>query len=118
MRRALFVGVNAWADFSVTTTVLRGRAQDSGSRALNHVGITVANFDETLNYYTKTIGFREAYASKQPDASLLLAYLHFNRDTFLQVQPATANLAPGLCAVEYGDLKAAVADAPAGCHGR
>ena len=75
------------------------------------MGIAVKNFDETLRYYTKTLGFREAYSLKQPDARPLLTYLHINRDTFLEVQPATANLPPGLThfAVEFGDLNATVA---------
>jgi catechol 2,3-dioxygenase-like lactoylglutathione lyase family enzyme len=75
------------------------------------VGIAVKDFDETLSYYTKTLGFREAYSLKQPDGRPLPTYLHINRDTFLEVQPATASLPPGLThfAVEFGDLEAAVA---------
>jgi len=86
-------------------------AQDSAPRALSHVGIAVKDFDATLAYYTKTLGLREAYSLKQPDGRPLLTYLHINRDTFLEVQPATAALPPGLThfAVEFGDLKAAVA---------
>jgi catechol 2,3-dioxygenase-like lactoylglutathione lyase family enzyme len=88
-----------------------GFAQDSSPRALSHVGIAVKNFDETLDYYTKTLGFREAYSLKQPDGKPLLTYLHINRDTFLEVQPASAALPPGLThfAVEFADLNAAVA---------
>lgn len=88
-----------------------GVAQDSGPRALSHVGIAVKDFDKTLAYYTKTMGFKEAYSLKQQDGSPLLTYLHINRDTFLEVQPATATLTPGLThfAVEFGDLNAAVA---------
>ena len=88
-----------------------GIAQDSRPRALSHVGIAVKDFDATLAYYTKTLGFREAYSLKQADGSPLLTYLHISRDTFLEVQPATATLPPGLThfAVEYGDLNAAVA---------
>jgi catechol 2,3-dioxygenase-like lactoylglutathione lyase family enzyme len=88
-----------------------GIAQDSRPRALSHVGIAVKDFDRTIAYYTQTLGFREAYSLKQADGSPLLTYLHVNRDTFLEVQPATPALPPGLThfAVEYGDLKAAVA---------
>lgn len=88
-----------------------GLAQDSRPRALSHVGIAVKDFNATIDYYTKTLGLREAYALKQPDGSPLLTYLHISRDTFLEVQPATASVPPGLThfAVEYGDLKSAVA---------
>lgn len=86
-------------------------AQDSAPRALSHVGIAVKDFEASVAYYTKTVGLKEAYALKQADGSPLLTYLHVSRDTFLEVQPATAALPPGLThlAVEYGDLKSAVA---------
>ena len=88
-----------------------GLAQDSRPRALSHVGIAVKDFNATIDYYTKTLGLREAYSLKQPDGSPLLTYLHISRDTFLEVQPATASVPPGLThfAVEYADLKSAVA---------
>ena len=85
-------------------------AQDSAPRALSHVGIAVKDFDAAMAYYTKTIGLREAYSLKQPDGRPLLTYLHVSRDTFLELQPATAALPPGMThfAVEFGDLKSAV----------
>ena len=86
-------------------------AQDSAPRALSHVGIAVKDFDAAMTYYTKTIGLREAYSLRQSDGRPLLTYLHISRDTFLEIQPATAALPPGLThfAVEFGDLKSAVA---------
>ena len=88
-----------------------GLAQDGRPRALSHVGIAVKDFNAALDYYTKTVGLREAYSLKQPDGSPLLTYLHVSRDTFLELQPATAAVPPGLThfAVEFGDLNAAVA---------
>jgi len=92
----------------VTHTVA---AQDTAPRALSHVGIAVKDFDAALAYYTKTVGLREAYSLKQPDGRPLLTYLHISRDTFLELQPATAALPAGLThfALEFGDLNAAVA---------
>jgi len=86
-------------------------AQDSAPRALSHVGIAVKDFDRALAYYTKTMGLREAYSLKQPDGRPLLTYLHVNRDTFVELVPATAAQPPGLYhfAIEFGDLNAAVA---------
>lgn len=86
-------------------------AQDSAPRALSHVGIAVRDFDRALAYYTKTIGLREAYSLKQPDGRPLLTYLHVNRDTFVELVPASASQPPGLYhfAIEFGDLNAAVA---------
>jgi catechol 2,3-dioxygenase-like lactoylglutathione lyase family enzyme len=108
MRSVVFFVAGIVAGAAMTHT---GIAQDSSPRALSHVGIAVGNFDQALGYYTKTLGFREAYSLKQADGSPLLTYLHINRDTFLELQPASAALPPGLThfAVEFGDLNAAVA---------
>ena len=86
-------------------------AQGSAPRALSHVGIAVADFDRSLTYYTKTLGLREAYSLKRPDGAPLLTYLHVNRDTFVELVPASATQPPGLYhfAIEFGDLNTAVA---------
>ena len=88
-----------------------GIAQDVRPRGLNHVGISVKNVDETVAYYTKAFGFREAYALKRPDGSPLLTYLQISRDTFLEVLPASPESPPGMThfAVEFGDIQSAVA---------
>jgi catechol 2,3-dioxygenase-like lactoylglutathione lyase family enzyme len=58
---------------------------------LNHFGIYVKDFDESMNFYTKTMGFREAFSLKDKDGKPTLAYLQINRDTFLELAPATAD---------------------------
>jgi catechol 2,3-dioxygenase-like lactoylglutathione lyase family enzyme len=75
-----------------------GRAQTtqvSGLR-LNHVGIFVKDFDESMRFYTQTMGFREAFTIKNPDGKPVLAYLQITRDTFLELAPATAERPVGL----------------------
>lgn len=87
-----------------------GAAQDSRPRGLNHVGIAVKNYDETIAFYKSALGLREAYALKTADGGPLLTYLQISRDTFLEVLPATATTPPGIThfAIEYGDLRSAV----------
>lgn len=58
---------------------------------LNHFGIYVKDFDESMNFYTRTMGFREAFTLKDKDGKPTLAYLQMNRDTFLELAPATAD---------------------------
>jgi catechol 2,3-dioxygenase-like lactoylglutathione lyase family enzyme len=58
---------------------------------LNHFGIYVKDFDESMNFYTKTMGFREAFSVKDKDGKTALAYLQINRDTFVELAPATAD---------------------------
>ena len=57
---------------------------------LNHFGIYVKDFDASMNFYTKTMGFRVAFSLKDKDGKPNLAYLQINRDTFLELAPATA----------------------------
>jgi catechol 2,3-dioxygenase-like lactoylglutathione lyase family enzyme len=67
-----------------------GRAQQekvTGWR-LNHVGVYAKDYNESLNFYTKTMGFREAFSVKDKDGKPTLTYLQINRDTFLELAPA------------------------------
>src|ERR1700722_1252770 len=53
------------------------QAQDdrlSGIR-LNHVGISAKDWDQTLNFYTKTLGFKEAFTFKDKDGNVTTSYI-------------------------------------------
>src|SRR5579872_5272622 len=67
----------------------------SGLR-LNHVGIYAKDFDESMRFYTQTMGFREAFTIKNPEGKPVLAYLQITRDTFLELAPASAERPAGL----------------------
>ena len=70
-------------------------SQAAGLR-LNHVGIYVKDFDESMRFYTQTMGFREAFTLKDSEGKPTLAYLQITRDTFLELQPANADRPVGL----------------------
>src|SRR5580704_18730086 len=75
-----------------------GRAQTapvSGLR-LNHVGIFVKDFEESMRFYTQTMGFREAFTIKDPTGKPVLAYLQITQDTFLELAPSTPERPVGL----------------------
>jgi lactoylglutathione lyase len=55
---------------------------------LNHVGISVSNFDESLKFYTQVMGFKEAYRFPSPDGRPSTTFLQVNRDTFIEMAPA------------------------------
>ena len=63
---------------------------------LNHVGIFVKDFDESMRFYTQTMGFREAFTIKDTNGKPVLAYLQITRDTFLELGAATAERPVGL----------------------
>jgi catechol 2,3-dioxygenase-like lactoylglutathione lyase family enzyme len=56
---------------------------------LNHVGLYVKNFDESKNFYTKTMGFREVFAFKDKEGKPAITYLQIDHDTFLELAPAS-----------------------------
>ena len=63
---------------------------------LNHVGIYAKDYDESMRFYTKTLGLREAFTIKDKDGKPTLSYLQVSRDTFIEVAPATAERPAGL----------------------
>jgi catechol 2,3-dioxygenase-like lactoylglutathione lyase family enzyme len=67
-----------------------GAAQGNKGKGLrlNHVGINVKNYEESLNYYTKTLGFREAFTVKDDKGNPSLTYVQISKETFLELQPA------------------------------
>ena len=100
--RDLFVylrGVTLFVAGIVVGTVLISPShaqQTSSGLRLNHVGIAVKDFQESLNFYTKVMGFKAAYAMPSPDGRPTTTFLQISRDTFIEMAPATANLPAGL----------------------
>lgn len=67
-----------------------------GTNYVNHVGISVANFDQALAFYTGRMGFREAFTVRDEKGQPVLAYVQVSRNTFVELQPANASRPPGL----------------------
>src|ERR1700728_1187982 len=86
------------------------QTQNPGLR-LNHVGIYTKDYDESMRFYTKTMGFREAFSIKDKDGKPTLTYLQLGKDTFIELAPATAERPAGLSHIGFWpvDLNAAVA---------
>jgi catechol 2,3-dioxygenase-like lactoylglutathione lyase family enzyme len=78
---------------------------------LNHVGIYAKDYDRSMNFYTKTVGLREAFTIRGNDGKPTLTYLQINRDTFLELAPASAERPAGLSHIGIWpeDLNATVA---------
>jgi glyoxylase I family protein len=89
-----------------------GLAQGSHFRALNHIGIVVADYEKSLDFYTNVLGLRVAYTVPKADGSPLLTYLQLNRETFVELIPANPGDATGVThfGLEVGDIDATVAD--------
>src|SRR5512134_321462 len=78
---------------------------------LNHVAIAVPNINQALAWYRDTMGFQEVIRNVGPQGELRSAYIQVSRDTFLEIQQASAQQQPGLnhFGLEVTDIKAAVA---------
>ena len=103
-------GVFAAGMLAAVLLLLPALAQDTGVRGLNHVGLVVQNYEEAKDFYTKKLGFREAYTIRRPDGSVQLTYLQLNRETFVELIPAGPNQQPGIThfGIEVGNLDAMV----------
>jgi predicted enzyme related to lactoylglutathione lyase len=77
----LGVGVGLGAQSAV------GQPRDIVS--LNHVAISVENFDQASKFYGQDMGFPEAFAFREADGSPALSYFQINRNTFIELMPAT-----------------------------
>lgn len=102
------------AGIVVGTLMMQRTAAQGNSNAgltLNHVGIAVSDFQESLDFYTKVMGFRVAYAMPSPDGKPTTTFLQVNRDTFIEMAPASANLPAGLTHIGLltDDANAAIA---------
>jgi catechol 2,3-dioxygenase-like lactoylglutathione lyase family enzyme len=107
---ALFVaGVGSGILLMHPIIAQNGAPNDTGMK-LNHVAIFVKNFDAEVAYYTKSMGFREAFAFREPSGAPILTYLQISRDTFLEIQPATADHPAGFShvGIEMADAKVTI----------
>jgi catechol 2,3-dioxygenase-like lactoylglutathione lyase family enzyme len=82
-----------------------------GNMGINHVGITVENMQEAIDTYNKAFGFGEAAVVRDDKGQPTIAFIHVNRNTFIELSPATATNRPGLdhFGLQVSDAKVAVA---------
>jgi catechol 2,3-dioxygenase-like lactoylglutathione lyase family enzyme len=72
------------------------QTQNRGIVGLNHVAISVPNLDAAVAYYTKTMGFPEAFRNKDEKGQTTLVYVQISRNTFVELQPANPERPPGI----------------------
>jgi len=66
-----------------------GVAQQGRIVGLNHVAVSVVDYKAATDFYSRQMGFREAFSFREPDGSPYLTYLQVNRNTFVEVMQAT-----------------------------
>jgi catechol 2,3-dioxygenase-like lactoylglutathione lyase family enzyme len=74
------------------------------------VGVGTKDYAESMNFYTKVMGFRPAF-SFSPNGKTNNTYFQVSRDSFLELQEASATTAPGLTHIhmQTDDVEAVIA---------
>ena len=74
-----------------------GMAQNAGSGVvmMNHVAINVPNIAEAVTYYTQKMGYREAFRVNDEKGQPRLVYMQISKNTFLELNPVTAQRPAG-----------------------
>src|SRR6266481_937465 len=95
------------AGIGITIAVAQSQVPNRGIVGLNHVAIAVPDIGKAVEYYTKTMGFPEAFQFTSQAGQVVLVQI--SKDTFLELQPATARQPPGIThlAVQVENLAAA-----------
>ena len=102
----LIAGVIAY-----TTLRVSSAAVGTPPMRLNHVGISVANLDQAVEFYTKKMGYRQAFTIPDAPGQPRAVYLQVSRETFVELLEATPARPPGFVHVgfEVDDMNAAAA---------
>ena len=72
---------------AVQTGMAQTMTPNRGLIGLNHVGVQVPDLPKAIEYYTKTLGFPEAFRSLDEKGQPRLVYVHITRNTFVELQP-------------------------------
>jgi catechol 2,3-dioxygenase-like lactoylglutathione lyase family enzyme len=109
MRGAFLFIVGIAVGLAVEAAVAQNQSPNHGIVGLNHVGIAVPDLDQALTYYTKTLGFPEAFRTKDDKGQIALIYVQISKNTFVELQPVTPQRPAGIShfGVHVENVKAA-----------
>ncbi len=80
---------------AVQAAIAQSQSPNRGIVGMNHVGVVVPNLEQAVEYYTKTMGFPEAFRNRDAQGNTTLVYVQISRNTFVELQPATPQRSPG-----------------------
>ncbi len=95
MRGAAFFVAGLICGLVVHVAVAQSAGTGTGVEMANHIGVNVANVNDAVGYYTQKMGFREAFRLNDAGGQPRLVYMQISRNTFLELQPATAQRPAG-----------------------
>jgi catechol 2,3-dioxygenase-like lactoylglutathione lyase family enzyme len=95
---ALFIAGIVVGGVAVHTALAQNQSlsPNHGIVALNHVAIAVPDIDKAVTYYTKTMGFPEAFRIANAAGQVQLVYVQISQNTFIELLPANAQRPAGI----------------------
>ena len=78
------------------TSVAQNQSPNRGIVGLNHVAISVPDIDKAVEYYTKTMGFPEAFRVKNAAGEVQLVYVQVSQGTFIELQTVNPQRPQGI----------------------
>src|ERR1700683_3306683 len=93
MRGAMLFAAGLVAGLAIQAVMAQNT--NSGVVMMNHVGISVPNIAEAVTYYTQKMGYREAFRVNDEKGQPRIVYLQISKNTFLELNPVTAQRPAG-----------------------
>jgi catechol 2,3-dioxygenase-like lactoylglutathione lyase family enzyme len=73
-----------------------GQNNEPGVIKLDHVGIAVDDMEESVAFYTETMGFEKTFSLASVEGEMSLMYVRVGENTFLELTPASEYVPAGL----------------------
>lgn len=93
MRGLTIFSGGALVAFLIQTAIAQ---MNPGVIQLNHVGVAVADMEESIAFYTDVMGYEEAFRVTNDAGEPGLVYLRVSETTFVELTRANDNTPPGL----------------------
>src|SRR2546421_10952844 len=78
------------------SAVAQNTSPNRGIVGINHVALAVPDVEKAVEYYTKTMGFPEAFRGRNAAGQVQLVYVQVRQNTFIEIQTANAERPAGL----------------------
>ena len=79
----------------LTAQAVIAQGSNKSVEMMNHVGVNVPNIPEAVTYYTQKMGYKEAFRVTDDKGQPTLVYMQISKNTFLELNQATPQRAPG-----------------------
>ena len=93
MRSVILFAAGLFAGLAIHVAMAQNA--NVGVVMMNHVGISVPNIPEAVAYYTQKMGYREAFRVNDEKGQPRIVYLQISKNTFLELNPVTAQRPAG-----------------------